>query len=83
MAKKDTKRRKPTIRRPKVAFCFFCKEKKTPDYKQVDALEKFTTDRGKIVSRSYNGLCQRHQRQLSKAVKRARFLALLPFATQV
>jgi small subunit ribosomal protein S18 len=63
--------------------CFFCKEKKEPDYKNIPSLERFTTDRGKIIARSWTGLCQKHQRRLTRAIKRARFLALLPFVSQV
>ena len=49
------------------------------DYTQVELLRKFMTPRGKIVSRSRNGLTARQQRQLTRAIKRARILALLPF----
>ena len=63
--------------------CPFCKEKREPDYKKISELEKFTTDRGKIIGQDRSGLCQRHQKRLSKAIKRARFLAFLPFASQV
>jgi small subunit ribosomal protein S18 len=63
--------------------CYFCQQEKKPDYKEVSDLEKFTTDRGKILSREKTGVCQKHQRQLTKAIKRARFLALLPFVLRV
>lgn len=49
------------------------------DYKDVSTLQKFITDRGKILPRRATGCCARHQRQVSEAVKRARFLALLPY----
>lgn len=55
-------------------------EKKTPDYKDYKYLAKFVSDRGKIKSSEYTGVCARHQRKLSNAIKRARHLALLPFA---
>ena len=63
--------------------CYFCEEKKTPGYKQGADLERFTTDRGKILNRMLSGVCYKHQRQLSKAIKRARFLALISFVTQI
>jgi small subunit ribosomal protein S18 len=59
--------------------CYFCKEKKDPWYSDVSSLQKFLTDRGKIIGRLRTGLCASHQRQLTLAVKHARHLALLPF----
>jgi len=49
------------------------------DYKDVDLLRQFLTDSGKIIPRSRTGVTAKQQRMLSKAIKRARFLALLPF----
>ena len=49
------------------------------DYKDVDALKRFVTDRGKILPRRMTGTCARHQRVVSAAVKRARMVALLPY----
>lgn len=63
--------------------CFFCEGKTTPDYKEVEALRRFISERGKIISRSFNGLCAKHQRKITREIKRARYLALLPFVTQV
>jgi small subunit ribosomal protein S18 len=51
------------------------------DYKDVDMLRQFTTDRGKIRARRQSGLCAKHQRQMAAAVKRARHIALLPFVS--
>jgi small subunit ribosomal protein S18 len=48
-------------------------------YKQVDALQRYVTDRGKIRSRRQTGNCAKHQRVLARAIKRARFMALLPY----
>jgi len=50
-----------------------------PDYKEFEVLKKFVTDRGKIMSRGRSGVCAKHQRRLSKEIKRARHLALLVF----
>jgi len=67
---------KPYIRR----YCKFCEKRIDKiDYKEVDLLKYFITDRGKIIPRRISGTCARHQRQLTTAVKRARILALLPF----
>lgn len=61
-------------------FCRFCVNKiKTIDYKDVKLLETFIRERGKMISNRISGNCARHQRRLTEAVKRARFLALLNF----
>jgi len=49
------------------------------DYKDERTLQRFITDRGKILPRRLSGTCARHQRQLGTAIKRARHIALLPF----
>ena len=61
--------------------CFFCKYKMNPDYKDVDTMEKFLTPRKKIVSRERSNVCAKHQRALSKHIKYARYLALLPYTS--
>lgn len=72
--------RRRFIRRPRV--CQFCAEKaRTIDYKQVDVLRRFVTETGKIRSRRETGTCARHQRILTRAIKRSRHLALIPFAS--
>ncbi|HUS52178.1 MAG TPA: 30S ribosomal protein S18 [Candidatus Bathyarchaeia archaeon] len=62
--------------------CSFCQESKEPDYKETDLLRRFTTSRGKIVSRDRSGACSKHQKKLRREIKRSRFLALLPFITK-
>jgi len=62
--------------------CYFCKEEATPWYSDVSTLQKFVTDRGKIIGRARNGLCAKHHRRLTSAVKHARHLALLPFVSR-
>ena len=59
--------------------CRFCTKKLEIDFKNVDLLRKFTTERGKIIPRRILGTCAKHQRKLTRAIKRARVLALLPF----
>lgn len=49
------------------------------DYKDEQLLDRFMTERGKILPRRISGMCARHQRQVGTAVKRARFLALVPY----
>jgi small subunit ribosomal protein S18 len=67
------------IRKPKV--CAFCVEKKARiDYKQIDVVRRYVTERGKIRPRRQTGMCAKHQRLLSHQVKRARHLALLPYS---
>ncbi len=61
--------------------CFFCKYKSEPDYKDVANLEKFLSPRKKIVTRERSLVCAKHQRKLTKAVKYARYLALIPYVS--
>lgn len=69
----------PPIRR----VCPFCTDpNKHIDYKNGDALRRYLTERGKIRPRRKIGTCARHQRQLALAIKRARHLALLPYAPE-
>jgi small subunit ribosomal protein S18 len=64
--------------------CQFCTDKNVViDYKNVELLRRFITDEGKIRPRRQTGTCARHQRELARAVKRARHLALVPFAGEV
>jgi small subunit ribosomal protein S18 len=61
----------------------FCVEKALGvDYKAVNKIRKFVTDRGKMVPRRTSGNCAAHQRQLSMAIKRARQMALLPYVAE-
>lgn len=75
-----TPRGKKTFFRKKV--CRFCTNKGKIDYKDVDGLKRFTTERGKILPRRLTGTCARHQRELTVAIKRARNICLLPFVTE-
>lgn len=60
--------------------CRLCERKvERVDYKDDRTLNRFISDRGKILPRRATGACARHQRQLATAVKRARFLALVPY----
>lgn len=53
------------------------------DYKDLDTLSRFITERGKILPRRISGVSAYHQRQLVQAIKRARYMALLPFVSEV
>jgi small subunit ribosomal protein S18 len=69
-------------RRRKV--CSFCLERVDHiDYKEVPRLRRYLSDRAKIMPRRTTGTCARHQRLLTVALKRARHMALLPFAAEV
>jgi len=60
--------------------CQFCVEKiENVDYKDVNRLKKYISERAKILPRRITGACAEHQRQLTDAVKRARIVALLPY----
>jgi small subunit ribosomal protein S18 len=61
--------------------CYFCKDKvEEIDYKNYNQLRRYVSEKGKIRSRRITGACRRHQRQVAVAVKRAREVALLPYA---
>lgn len=78
MAKKKFIKKKTNFREtPKE--CYYCHEKKNPDFMEYDILRKFISERGKIQSRQRTGICSKHQRKLTLAIKRARLLAFLPF----
>lgn len=71
-------------RQPRRKYCQFCKEDVDYiDYKDVQLLRKYTTDRGKIKPRRVTGACTQHQRDLAVAIKRAREMALLPYTVSV
>ena len=66
------------MRRKKV--CKLCAYKtETIDYKDVEKLRKYVTERGKILPKRITGTCAMHQREVTKAIKRARIVALLPY----
>ena len=71
-------KRRGGMRRKKV--CQFCADKtEVIDYKDVARLRKFTSERAKILPRRVTGTCARHQRALTTAIKRARYVALMPY----
>lgn len=62
-----------------MTHCTFCKQNINPDFKNYESLRKFMSFRGTILSTEKTGTCAMHQRKLSREIKRARELALLPF----
>lgn len=72
-----------SMRKTKKRVCNFCIDKiERIDYKDVNRLRKYITERGKIIPRRISGNCAKHQRQLTVAIKRARNIALLPFTAE-
>lgn len=70
----------PRQRRIKKKVCMYCADKNLViDYKDIDKLKKFVSEKGKILPRRVTGLCAKHQREVTTAVKRARHIALLPY----
>jgi small subunit ribosomal protein S18 len=63
--------------KPKV--CPFCTDKAEIDYKDISRLRRYVSDRARIEPRRRTGVCAKHQRRLALAIKRARYLALLPY----
>lgn len=59
--------------------CAFCADNFIADYKYFDKLKNFISERGKILPSRITGTCAKHQRNVSEAIKRARYLALLPY----
>jgi len=63
--------------------CSFCQSGKNPDYKDFGELKNYISDQGKIRKHLHTDVCSKHQRKLAQAIKRARFLGLLPFTARV
>ncbi|MCL2756805.1 MAG: 30S ribosomal protein S18 [Coriobacteriia bacterium] len=72
------------VRQPRKKYCQFCKDEvKYIDFKEVNLLRKYMTDRGKIKPRRVTGACTQHQHDLATAIKRAREMALVPYIVPV
>ena len=70
------------IRRYGKKVCRFCTERlEHIDYKDLERIGRYVTDRGKILPSRLTGNCAKHQRSLTRAIKRARFMALLPYVS--
>jgi len=77
--KKNVRRKRKIIQNLKCPLCE--SGVKTVTYKDVYQLKKFTSVRGKIISVEKSGACHRHQKMLKRAIKRARYMALLPYSS--
>jgi len=76
------KKRRTNSRVREQSQCRFCRDKvEYVDYKDIDTLGKLLTNRGKIFSRKRSGNCAGCQRKVKRAIKRARYMALLPFTS--
>ena len=80
---RNDKRKGGNRKRMERKVCSFCMDKATSiDYKDINKLRKYVTEKGKILPRRISGNCAKHQRMLTVAIKRARNIALLPFTTE-
>ena len=86
--KKQTKKRNnnqdddfnPKFRKAKKQVCALCNDKNfVLDYKNIEQLKKFINEKGKILPRRATGACAKHQRFITTAVKRARYIAIIPY----
>lgn len=68
------------VRKPRRKYCGFCKDKVDYiDYKDVNLLKRYLSEKGKIKPRRVTGNCTQHQHRLSAAIKRSREMALIPY----
>ena len=77
----QTRKRPMRIKRRKKACPFKAAQVKTIDYKDIETLKRFITERGKLLPRRITGVCAKYQRLLAAAVKQARHMAMLPFSS--
>ena len=86
MKKKGNKSRKLAILKAKIRGkekgCAFCKSKTIPGWVDGEKLGEYLSARSRIMHRQFTGICVSHQRKLTKAIKQARHLGLLPFVTR-
>ena len=74
--------RNSRARKPRKKVCAFCVDKvEKIDYKDINRLRRYMSERAKILPRRVTGTCAAHQRELTVAIKRARYLALLPYSS--
>lgn len=79
MAKRVVKKKIRRSNKP----CEYCVNKTEPDYKEVDSLKVGLSNKLRIVARIYSGVCLKHQRRLTREIKKARHMALIPFVQKV
>ena len=78
----DAPRKRAGGMRRRKKVCVFCGKDNTIDYKDTAKLNKYVSERGKILPRRITGTCAKHQRSLTAAVKRARHVALMPYTVE-
>jgi len=79
---KSSRRRTRRRRLPQNLKCPLCESGiKDINYKEIYQLKKYTSVRGKIISTEKSGVCNKHQRRITEAIKRARYMALLPYSS--
>ena len=82
MAERNERDNRRGGRKGRKKVCAFCVDKvDVIDYKDISRLRRFVSERAKILTRRVTGTCARHQRELTVAIKRARYLALLPYTS--
>jgi small subunit ribosomal protein S18 len=75
--------RKNNNRKRRKKVCAFCSDKsKSIDYKDLNKLRRYVSERGKILPRRITGTCAKHQRALTVAIKKSRHIALLPYTVE-
>ncbi len=83
MADRNAKKNDKPFRKPRKKVCNFCVDNIDEiDYKDVEKLKRYISDKGKILPRRVTGTCAKHQRKVNEAIKRARHIALLPYTVQ-
>ena len=80
--KTDSPMRKKGGMRRRKKVCVFCGKDNVIDYKDTAKLKKYVSERGKILPRRITGTCEKHQRALTVAIKRARHVALMPYVAE-
>ena len=80
--KTDSPMRKKGGMRRRKKVCVFCGKDNVIDYKDTAKLNKYVSERGKILPRRITGTCAKHQRALTVAIKRARHVALMPYVAE-
>ncbi len=82
MAERPERENRRGGRKGRKKVCAFCVDKiEAIDYKDISRLRRFVSERAKILPRRVTGTCARHQRELTVAIKRARYLALIPYTS--
>lgn len=82
MAERPEKDNRRSGRKGRRKVCAFCVDKvETIDYKDIARLRRYVSERAKILPRRVTGTCAHHQRELTVAIKRARYLSLLPYTS--